>query len=338
MEIEKKTLLNTLESLRFGLADQNIIEQSSCFVFAGGMVVTFNDELSVRKKFQLPGIQEGAVAGKPLLELVSKLEEEHLDLSIEDGHLCIRGKGKRRAAITLEKEILLPFQSVDKPGKWIELDSEFSQAISICSECVSRDDDSFDLTCIHITSKFVESSDTFQSCRWSIETDIDDSILIRKETSEALSNLNVTKMSLVDKWVHFTNKDNVLLSCRTYDDAEEYPDLDQCFDVSGSEISFPQSIIESISKAEIFAKTGDGLIQIKVKKGYLYVKGMSDLGWYEERKKIDYKGKEFLFFIPPRLLANLITKYRHVIVSKNVDALKVVSDNYQYATSLSTEE
>ena len=48
MRVSREKLMQALEAVSPGLANRELIEQSSCFVFKSGMVMTFNDEVAGR--------------------------------------------------------------------------------------------------------------------------------------------------------------------------------------------------------------------------------------------------------------------------------------------------
>ena len=66
--------MHKLEAVSPGLATREAIEQSSCFVFKDGRVMTFNDEVACSIDCEL-GF-DGAVAAKPLRSAVWALEAE----------------------------------------------------------------------------------------------------------------------------------------------------------------------------------------------------------------------------------------------------------------------
>jgi len=101
MKIKREVLLKQLEVVSPGLASKEIIEQSSHFVFQDGKVITFDDEISCTGNLSLE--VTGAIQGKPLLELLRKLQESEIDITHKDGELIIKGKG-RRAGIRMESE------------------------------------------------------------------------------------------------------------------------------------------------------------------------------------------------------------------------------------------
>ena len=52
--VNREAFLHQLESVQAGLSSKEMIEQSSCFAFIKGKVVTYNDEISCRQKCEVP--------------------------------------------------------------------------------------------------------------------------------------------------------------------------------------------------------------------------------------------------------------------------------------------
>ena len=105
MKVNREEFLNKLDAVRGGLAVRETVEQSSCFVFTGDRIATFNDEVAASVDFKTDF--SGAVAAKPLTDILRKLPEETVDLSEAADGLVVSGKG-RRATVRREAEILLP--------------------------------------------------------------------------------------------------------------------------------------------------------------------------------------------------------------------------------------
>ena len=80
MKINREELLNQLESVQPGLSIREIIEQSSCFVFQDGKVITYNDEIFCSQKTPLK--IKGAVLAAPLIALLRKMVETEVDIEL----------------------------------------------------------------------------------------------------------------------------------------------------------------------------------------------------------------------------------------------------------------
>ena len=144
MKIERIKLLDDLNLAKSGLSPREFIEQSSCFVFQGGEVMTYNDEIACRKKTKIPF--EGAVQATTLLDFLDKVPDTELEV-IENKNGEIEFRGKRiRFAVTREAKIFLPIEQVERPKKWTPLAPAFTEAVSIVKDCVSQDHSHFVLT------------------------------------------------------------------------------------------------------------------------------------------------------------------------------------------------
>jgi DNA-binding transcriptional regulator/RsmH inhibitor MraZ len=146
VSVNREELLQSLESVRPGLSIREVIQQSSCFVFKDGDVMTFNDEVTCRHKCKLN--ITGAVQAEPLLNILSKMVETEVEISIDkDSRLVVMGK-KRRARIKMEMEIVLPIGTVEKPEKWQPIHEDFSDAIFMVKQCAGKDQTQLKSTCI----------------------------------------------------------------------------------------------------------------------------------------------------------------------------------------------
>ena len=91
IRVAREKLLRELESVQPGLAPRGLIQQSSCFVFCEGHVVTFNDEVHCSHQCCLK--VTGAVEALPLLGILRQLKEEQVKLWTTKAHLRLKGKG-----------------------------------------------------------------------------------------------------------------------------------------------------------------------------------------------------------------------------------------------------
>lgn len=332
IRINRVDLLQCLQTVQPGLSPKDIVEQSSCFVFTGGQVLTFNDEVACRMKSPL-GDFEGAVSAFPLITLLSKLPEDEIQIEAGEGEMIVHGK-KRKSGITMEQEITLPITTADKPGsKWTELDSDFVEAIKLCLECAGRDESKFALTCIHIHPKWIESCDNFQMARFRLKTGVKEKCLIRRDAIKYVALFEMSQFNETDSWIHFRDPTTgLVLSCRRY--IEEYPDLKPVMDFSGKPAQLPKGLGEAAEKAEIFSSENvdSNQVRIDLRKGKLRIKGVGNSGWYAEVKKLRYDGPDLAFQIGPKLLKELTRKHTECEITEG--RLKVDGGKWMYVTAL----
>ena len=330
MQIKREELINDLEMVKAGISPREFIEQSSCFCFQDGMVITFNDEVACRKKTCLK--TTGAVQSTALMDILQKVDEPDLDVSEnEKGELEFRGK-RKAFGIVKDAEIFLPIDRVEIPEKWKTLPPEFTEACGLVQHCVSVDENRFLLTCVHITPDYIEACDNMQAIRCKLETGLKSSTLVRGTSLQHITQLGMDKIALTASWVHFQNQQGLVFSCRRY--AEDYPSLDPIFEVKGHPIVIPKGLKEASERAAVFAtdQSGEPQMSVSLREGMLRIKGEGYSGWYKEIKKINYHGPDINFLISPELLKQISEKHSDAQISQ--EKLKITGGSWEYCTVL----
>lgn len=332
MKIEREEFLNKLETVKAGLSPREFVEQSSCFVFSEGMVMTFNDEVACRMKLNLK--LTGAIQAATLLEILGKLTDPELDVQENDkGEVEFRGK-RKRFGVTKDAEIFLPIDKVETPEKWKELPKEFTEAIGLVHHCVSTDESKFLLTCVHLHPDYVEACDNLQFMRVKVPTGLKNSVLVRGTSVIHIVSLGMTHIALTKSWVHFKNQDGLIYSCRRY--SEDYPDLTKEIIVKGDDVTLPKGLVEAADRAAVFAenKAGDPLVDVNLTSGRIEILGEGVSGWYRERKKIAYEGMSIRFLIAPELLKHISERYNEAVIDGTKLRLRVEGGQWEYVTAL----
>lgn len=306
VKTNREELLRTLESVAAGLATREVVEQSSCFVFQDDRVVTFNDELYAAAPCESGGIT-AAVSARQLLNVLRKLKEDVVDVSLaENGELVVAARG-RRSGIRAEADIALPFDKIPEPDEWNKLDPDFGDAVQVVQACASKDDSSWVLTCVHIHPEYLEACDNFQMARFPIKTGITEQCLVRGVAIRHFVGLGMTEIGVSDAWLHARNPAGLTIACRRWVD-EEYEDMAELLDVQGASATLPGGLAEAVNVAEVFSvdNVEDNNVLIELKNGKLRLRGEGPAGWYEERKAVKYSGEPLSFLIAPRLLQSIV--------------------------------
>ena len=328
-------MLGKLEAVSPGLAVREAVEQSSCFVFREGRVITFNDEIACSITCDI-GV-EGAVAAKPLLDLLGKLAEKEIDIAAKDGggEILVKGKG-RRAGITLEAEITLPVGAVEPPTEWGALDPEFAEAVGVVQHCASKDANTFHLTCIHVTPDHVEACDNFQLARFPVATGVSEPCLVKRDSLKHVTGLGMTEVSETPSWLHFRNPAGLTLSVRR--ELGDYEDLTALLQMDGTPTTLPGGLAEAVAKAEIFSAENaeNNVVLVELKAGQLRLRGVGAAGWYEERKAVTWRGEPITFSIAPKLLVDITTRTNDCFIAPG--RLKVDGGKFAYVTCLGKVE
>lgn len=337
MEVSRKALLEALEAVRPGLSAEATIEQSDCFVFQNGRVFTYDDEVACSTACSLD--ITGAVKARPLLDLLGRLPEEMLDLSVQETELCVRGQ-RRKAGVRMEHDILLALGSIDWPAEedWQDLPKDFVEAGEVVRQCVSRDGGAFALTCVHITPEFIESCDTQQATRYPMATGFQQATtLLRSRAILHIGTINPTKFVESESWIHFQNANGLCLSCRKY--SEEYPDLADILAIDGTPVSLPDGLSTAADTANIFSKdTPDkdaNQVEVTLSNHRLVIRSRGTDGWYQEVQGVDYEGTTMAFQISPALLKSVLARSQECVLSSN--RLWIDAGKFTYVTALTVK-
>jgi hypothetical protein len=335
MLVNRQELLGKLEAVAPGLATRETVEQSSCFVFKGGGIHTYNGDLACRTRY--PAEWAGAVAADKLLTLLQKLVEDEVDIKATGNELVVRGTG-RRAGIRMEATVTLPIEAVEKPQVWSEIAPEFADAVDICVQCTTKDDtQGFYRACVHIHPEHIESCDNLQMARFPLATGVSRSALLKRESIKHIIAVGATHIAETDGWLHFRMAGGLIMSCRKYVEVD-FPNLADVVKVRGEPATLPTGLVEAAEKAQIFS--GDNAdadnVTIELRGGKLRITGRGSGGWFQEQKSIKYNGQPLMFTIAPKMLMELAKRHNECEVTTT--RLRVDGGRYVYMTCLGNAE
>jgi DNA polymerase III sliding clamp (beta) subunit (PCNA family) len=338
-KFSREEFLSTLESLQSGLAQREQVEQSSCFIFENGNVYTYNEEISCIRPSKLPKSFVGAVQAKNLLESLRKLPDDEITVEFTENQCVVKGKG-RKVWVNLEATIHLKIDSISRPEKWVKLHEDFAEAVATVSQCAGKDNDKFDTVCVHIHPTCLEASDGIQACRWMLESNLKESILVRAASIKNIATLGVTEMGESDGWIHFRNGKGLIFSCHRFAN-ETYPHeaLSKLLKMKGTVASLPKTLADAVERAKIFSsEIADGNnVHVELSNGRVTIKGEGVTGGFSERRKLAYTGEPITMQVSPDMLIRVIREHNEfVIVPKKL--IRVDGGVYQFAASLFVEK
>jgi hypothetical protein len=333
MKINRQELLMALETVKPGLANREMIEQSTQFAFMGNRVVTYNDEISI--SHPVTGIElTGAIPADPLYHLLSKAKKEEIEITMTSSEIQF-GMGAEKAGLPLATEIKLPLDELGTPGKWKPIPENFVEALLFCIFSCSRDMSKPVLTCIHVHNEGrIESSDNHRITRyWT------DPIPVKTFLLPATSAQHVLKPDIVEiaegkGWIHLKTKQGTVYSCRVF--AENYPETGDFFKVEGTEIKLPKSLPEILERAEVFAKQEfllDQKTEITLENNKMKIRTEGPQGWYEGEMNMKYKEDPITISIHPKFLREVIGKVQTCILGERV--MKFEGTNWEHVVSMS---
>lgn len=316
MKINRNEILKTLVVLQEGLSQKDI-NQFSSIVFKKNYAFSYNDEVSVSHPIKTDIV--GAVPGKELYQLISKVSSEEVELTIKDNELFVKGS-RAKAGLRLEAEISIPLDELGTPDKWIELPENFCEAISFCIPTCCRDLTFPALVCVNITSEYAESCDNYRVSRFEFleaSKAFKKPILVPARNLKSIVDIEPVEFASTDGWVHFKNGEGVVVSSRVYQD--EFPDVEGFLKVKGKKTSLPKKLNEVLDRANVLS---DGeRITIDIEGDSLTVKAQGKAGWFEEKVKTT-EGVDCEFDITPEFLKSVLKLDAEMIVGKTMLAFK----------------
>ena len=333
MKIKKEALTKALTLVKPGLANKEIIEQSTSFVFTKGSVRTFNDEISISHPVKDLDL-EGAVNADEFYRFISKVKRDEIEIELKENQLYFTA-ARTKAGLTLQEEITLPLESIGKKGNWKHLPDDFSYYLSLAIGACSNDMSRPILTCVNITQEGkIIGSDSYclMTCEIGEKIPIDDFLLPASSALEVLK-IQPTQIAEGDGWVHFRNKDKTEISCRTFEDS--YPDTSAYETVEGVELTFPKSMLQKLELARVFAKRDhilDEEVIITVRNNRMTIKAKSETGWIEDEANMRYDDDPVRFSITPYLLEDILKGTHDFVLSEN--AAMFSGAGWKYITML----
>ena len=337
MKIDKKELKNALEKVKPGLANKEVIEQSTSFAFMGDRVVTYNDEISVSHPVKNLDVV-GAVRAQELYQFLDKVKQDTIDLQWEDNQVRITA-GRSKAGLIMKKEVVLPIEEIGDVGKWKKCPEGLLKAMLFCQTSCSRDMSKPILTCVHVRKDgLIEASDSYRVIRFDLKEKMPiNSFLIPVSSVNKLDGYDVTHIAEGEGWVHFKTKDDTIMSCRVFE--ENYPDVEFILNFEGIPSRLPATMKEALERASVFVKSDfnfDSLITLEINDGHVTVTAEAESGWFEEKLRIKYEGHPVTFKINPQFLIDmLVHEVHHCSFGK--DRVKFKGEQWEHVVALLQE-
>lgn len=325
--VKRVTLLNALGSVNAGLASKELIEQSTSFIFHNNKVSTFNDEIAATAELEGDfGVEfDGAIDADILLKLLNKTKDDELEIEIVKDEMKIKGK-KFETGIKHDPEIKLPLDDVEMPDDedFVEVPDNFSQLLKLACLTASKTLSEALLTCVHLCEDRIESCDNDRITVCHLDVDLESDVLVSARNLLEIAKENIEAFAFDDTWAHFKTKEDVLLSCRLYN--EEYVDLSEFIpEEEGEAIQFPEQLAEALDRADVFSKDSvsmEKIIKVSIKKKKMEIFAANESGWIKEKDKVKYSGPELSFSINIDFLRDILKMTNEISVVEDTLMIK----------------
>jgi DNA polymerase III sliding clamp (beta) subunit (PCNA family) len=338
MEINRAKLAEAVAFVLPGVAKKELFTQADKLEIQGGMLVSYNDEISISYNLGLDDEDpirriSGAVDGVHLYELLNRITTEKVDIEIADNTFKVNASGgKIRSSLKL-LPLALPISEIDFGEDPSPLSSGFKEGVTLVAEICATDMSRPVLTCVNVTREFVEGSDGYRVGKVSCENIYEFLIPAQAMLRIADSDITQISMGLKGEWVHFYTDAGLTISSRL--SSSRYPDISSVYNVKGNEFALPEDLLEALERAAVFSYRQhkiDEEVKVRLLAGRIIVDAADDDGTISETILWDRKDIKADFSIHPDFFKKALKRGTKCQLSPS--SIKFVGDTWQHVIAL----
>ena len=312
-----------------GLANNEMVEQSTHFIFEAGEIYTYNDQITISHQMET-GVEGIAIESNTFYKLLDKLKKDEVDLVVTDNQLILKS-GKTKASIAIETEIKIP--EIDLPDEWTTLPDNFNEAVKFSLFSVGNDMTKPAFTCLNISGNRILTCDNYRATSYQLSSKIKKGFFLRGSSAKILIRYHPIKYVIDDAWVHFTNEPGTIFSCRKME--LEYPDLSSLFDVEGEDLTLPKQLVETIDRIEVFTSAEfdhDKFVELNFQEDKLVCKSKGSAGFIEETLRVKWDADPITIHIHPNHFIDILKHLQTVTIGDN--SFLFTGKNFDHVISL----
>ncbi len=307
-------LLAALKAVIPGVAKgETLLAGADSFVFAPGLIQSYNDTLSVT--FPLDTGVEGTVKAAEIVKVLEKMSGTDVKLEVVESFMEITDgvtalSMRLIEAATPDLIAGLVFEDLD----WQALPGDFVQALILCLPSVSRNVIHGAMTGIRVENTDVLSSDNFRATWVVLKEGMTPFTIPGTAVADLLKIPGLEQYATTDAWAHFMSGDGAVFSSRLI--ASEFPGeaLKKMFpEVGEDSYNLPDGLKGALERAGVLAYTQDDgvdFITLSANEDFLTIKGERQYGSIKEKIKI--KDGEW----PNGMMVNIRPEYMLDIMAK----------------------
>jgi DNA polymerase III sliding clamp (beta) subunit (PCNA family) len=334
MDIEREELKKAVGLVFPGIARKETFDQADKIAFKQGRLISYNDEVSIFHP--LMGVEEinGAVDGRKLYDILNKVTGGTVILRQLENELqfkCARTTVNFNLA-----PVVLPFTEVDWTGEYQKLPEDFKKALRLITGTCARDMSRPVLTCVYVNENVMLGSDGYRVGKFVFEDVSLPTFLLPVTAGEMLDKYDIQSVAVGDQgeWARFMTSAETVVCTRL--STGVYPDLSNVLDVTGDEVTLPKTLIETLDRAQIFAKREHSIdeeVHIDLRGVQIAVNSNYENGRFEEiiRAAQEATGK---FTIHPEFLSEALSGEDETTCVLDRSRIKFVGANWEHVIAL----
>ena len=332
--MNKKELLKALQTVSPFLEDSN-----SSYIFTGTDVAVMDEISCIQYPFETDF--KCTVKSKEFLHVLSKTDEEEVELKLEDNQIILESKNTKLKMNVDKKIDIMVYARIDQINSGTEdvefeiLPENFNEGVNICSFSVSNLSSMKSCQYIYIDGNEIYSGDGDRCSKFTMNESMDKSFLLEPKIARLLKKFDIIEYYITDSCIHFLNENNIIISVNCI--KADYPKetLNNLLNLKdGEEIPLEKSLINIVEVGSAMSDLGDGsrTVLISMDNQYIYCESKSELGTVTKKGKTSYKGRAIEFMVNPEFLIEAVKKTN--VMHLNENSLTLKTDNFIHTVGL----
>ncbi len=334
-EITKTILLDALAKVKPAIANKEVVEQSTYFIFDDTRIWTYNDQLAISHEIKT-GIT-GAVREAEFYAMVKKIEGETIWLEQQQGQILLETESDS-VSVNIDPDIKA--QGITVPGinskQWRSLPDNFTDAVFACLFSTAKSLDRPALNCIWVEGDCVLSTDRYRASQHALNTPVKQPFMLPYVAARELRQYNAYKVYLDKQWIHFVNREHTFFSCRTIEGEYPVAEATAIFDCEGERLQLPDNLADAIDFVQsLLVEDFDvnKVVTLTIEPGLITCNSNSVIGKANRKIKGEngYTGKPIKIEVNPTFLNEIVGKIDTVVIA---DRLLFEGEGFKHALCL----
>jgi hypothetical protein len=288
MEVKRKELQEALQKCLPGVeTGKAVLEGADTFVFKGGKVYSYNDNISVCVPCALE--LEGSVKAKEFYTLISKMTGEDVKITEIEGNAWKFKSGSASAELTLlETSVMKNIKGLSvESAKWKTLPEKFIDCLALCRFTSNHSP----LSGVFVSGKSMVATDELRINWCELDKEMDSFWIADSAVGEVIRMDGLKQYCLTDSWIHFKAAGGVIFSCKRLQHAK-YPyakiqSIVEAYNKSKSDLGheLPLKLVDAVDRAATFSMEMEAhpTVRLTFKPEYIEVYSQRSTGKYQER-------------------------------------------------------
>jgi hypothetical protein len=337
MKIKTAELKKAIKSCLSGTSTKDLVVQMSHIVFTGEEILSYNDRVSIMIPFET-GVS-CSVPAEDLNKVLSGITDSEIELfSYENDFKIVSESTEATISTEIESRVVEDFfKEIDfSDMNWGELPTNFLDQLSLARLSASTNAlDSNNLFCVFVKGKYISGGDGHRLSYLSLDKKMKEVLIPATSVSDIISFPDFDEYAIHNGWIHFSNEDGAVLSCRTI--TGDFPDFAPFFSnfEEITQVTVDSNLIPILQNLGGLVEGQSGFmrsVDIKIINGQTTIQGRKEGLRIQKKVENSHSGETVEFSISPDFLAHILTMTNTLSIGEN--SAMFSSDSFQHIVQL----